>query len=33
MVPIAEAVEFAKKLCADKLSDIARAADAITEPF
>jgi prolyl-tRNA synthetase len=33
MVPIADAVEFAKKLCADKLSDIARAADAIAEPF
>jgi prolyl-tRNA synthetase len=32
-VPIAEAVEFAKKLCADKLSDINRAADAVTEPF
>ena len=32
-VPIAEAVEFAKKLCADKLSDINRVADAITEPF
>ena len=32
-VPIAEAVEFAKKLCADKLNDIVRVADAITEPF
>jgi len=32
-VPIAEAVEFAKKLCADKLNDINRVADAITEPF
>ena len=32
-VPIAEAVEFARKLCADKLSDIVRVADAITEPF
>jgi len=32
-VPIAEAVEFARKLCADKLTDIHRAADAIAEPF
>ncbi len=32
-VPIADAVAFAKKLCADKLNDIARVADAITEPF
>ena len=32
-VPIAEAVEFAKKFCADKLSEINRVADAITEPF
>jgi prolyl-tRNA synthetase len=32
-VPITEAVEFAKKLCADKLNDINRVADAITEPF
>jgi prolyl-tRNA synthetase len=32
-VPLPEAVEFAKKLCAEKLNDINRAADAITEPF
>jgi prolyl-tRNA synthetase len=33
MVPIVEAVEFARKLCADKLADINRGAEAITEPF
>jgi prolyl-tRNA synthetase len=32
-VPMAEAVGFARKLCADKLEEINRVADAIAEPF